>query len=413
MDQRATTAQDESRAKVEKLPPARQRPLRVALVTETFPPEINGVAHTLGHFVTGLIDKGHSLQVIRPRQGREDLPKRHERLEEILHTSAPIPGYRQLRFGLPARGLLLRRWRQFQPEVIYIATEGPLGGSALKAALQLGVPAVTGFHTNFDYYSRYYGIGFLERAINGFLRRFHNRSQCTLVPTKALQEQLRSKGFDNTRVLSRGVDIRLFKPARRSAALRDQWGIGEDALAVLYVGRLAPEKNLALAVEAFRALQTRRPDAKFVLVGDGPEARELRRLHPDFVFCGMRTGEDLAAHYASGDVFLFPSTSETYGNVILEAMASGLAVLAFDYAAGREHVVPGKNGQLARFKDRDEFIRLATSLVESSKALQAMGMQARLSAEDLDWRRIYDRFEEILFQHVNGDGSHETTASHE
>lgn len=382
--------------------------LRVALVTETYPPEINGVAHTLERLTNGLIERNHSMQVIRPRQGRDDLPKRHERLEELLRPGAPIPGYKGLRFGLPARGALLRNWRQRRPDIVYIATEGPLGQSALAAARRLDIPTISGFHTNFDYYTRYYRLGFLENAVLGVLRRFHNRTGATLVPTKAMHERLSDVGFENTAVLSRGVDIRLFQPGRRNEPLREQWGVSRDALAVIYVGRLAAEKNLSLAVDAFRAIQTHRPDARFVLVGDGPEARELRRLNPDFVFCGMRTGEDLANHYASGDLFLFPSMSETYGNVVLEGMASGLPVLSFDYAAGREHIVDGENGALVPFEDDAAFVRRAVELAGSTDALRTLGMNARLTAEQLDWRRIHDRFESLLKSQLRG-GRHESS----
>jgi glycosyltransferase involved in cell wall biosynthesis len=387
--------------------------MRIVVVTETYPPEVNGVAHTLGRLAEGLIDKGHSLQVIRPRQGREDLPRRHERLEELLLPGLPIPGYRGLRFGLPAVRALAKCWRRFDPDVIYIATEGPLGMSALRAARSLGIATVSGFHTKFDYYSRYYRLGFLEGAILAVLRRFHNGTGCTLVPTTTLREQLETKGFENVRVLSRGVDIRLFQPGRRRTDLRGQWGVAEDGLAVIYVGRLAPEKNLSLAVEAFRGLQARRPEARFVVVGDGPAARELRRLNPDFVFCGMRTGEDLAEHYASGDLFLFPSSSETYGNVVLEAMASSLPVLSFDYAAGREHIVDGHSGALVPLGDHDAFIRRARELVEHTERLRQMGIQARYAAERLDWRRIHDRFERVLYGQAFGGLSYEPVASND
>lgn len=389
------------------------RTLRIAVVTETYPPEVNGVAHTLGRLTEGLLDKGHRLQVLRPRQGRDDLPKRHERLEEVLVPGLPIPGYRGLRFGLPNIRSVAKTWSRFEPEVVYIATEGPLGMSALRAARAHGVPTISGFHTKFDYYARYYGIGLLEGFILNVLRRFHNATDCTLVPTALLRKQLEQRGFENVEVLSRGVDIRLFQPGRRHPGLREQWGVDKSALAVMYVGRLAPEKNLSLAVDAFRTLQTHRPKARFVVVGDGPAAQELRRLNPDFIFCGTRTGEDLAQHYASGDLFLFPSTSETYGNVVLEAMASGLPVLSFDYAAGGEHIVDGTNGGLVPLADRDAFIRRAVELVEHPDKLRELGMRARYSAEHLDWRRIHDQFERVLLRKAYGGLSHEPATSHD
>jgi glycosyltransferase involved in cell wall biosynthesis len=249
--------------------------------------------------------------------------------------------------------------------------------------------------------------------VRATLRRFHNRSDATVVPTRALRRELEATGFRNVEVMARGVDIRLFNPSRRDARLRDQWGVDGETLAVIYVGRLAAEKNLALAVEAFRALQAQRPKARFVLVGDGPQAGELRRLNPDFVFCGMRTGEDLAAHYASADLFLFPSTSETYGNVVIEGMASGLAVLAYDYAAGEEHIVDAENGALAPFDDDAAFVARARELSTDLEGLRRLGLQARLTAEGLDWRRIHERFETILSLDTGTEVSDATAPSYE
>jgi len=172
------------------------------------------------------------------------------------------------------------------------------------------------------------------------------------------------------------------------------------------VGRLAAEKNLGLAVEAFRALQSKCPAARFVLVGDGPLAAELKRQHPDFVFCGMRTGEDLARHYASGDVFLFPSTSETFGNVVLEAMASGLAIVAYDYAAAREHLRDGRSAALAHLDDGHGFVARARALVEDPERIRVLGAAARERALSVDWDHIYDTLESLLQAHAAGGLSH-------
>lgn len=378
---------------------AHTSPMNVAVVTETYPPEINGVAHTLSKLVGGLIERGHHVTVYRPKQGKDDTPQRHSRLKEHLLRGAALPGYKGLHFGFPATGVLKRHWTDSRPDALYIATEGPLGISARRLAEKMGIAQVTGFHTNFDYYSRYYGVGFLEKPIDGFLRRFHNRSDATLVPTKAMHEKLRLRGYSNTRVLSRGVDTELFSPNKRSQSLRQQWGLTESDIAILYVGRIAAEKNLKLAVKAFEAIKAKRPDARFVLVGDGPMARALQQEHSDYVFCGMRTGEDLAAHYASGDIFLFPSKSETYGNVVLEALASGLPVVSHDYAAAREHVTEGENGCLAPFGDSDAFIKQAVTL-SCHPSVKELSHNARKIALNEDWSNIHDRFEAILREHL-------------
>jgi len=385
--------------------PAAGTALRLAVVTETYPPEINGVAHTVQHMVDGMRERGHDIQLIRPRQGRDDRGWRERGLQVRPQPGAPIPGYANLRFGFPVRRRIRHAWHAFEPDAVYIATEGPLGGAALAAARSLGLPVVAGFHTNFDRYSRYYGVGFLEPVIHGFLRRFHNRAQVTLVPTAELKRQLEAMGFDHCRVLSRGVDTALFNPHRRDQTLRTAWRASADGPVVLYVGRLAPEKNLDLAVRAFRAMQARRPEARFVLVGDGPATPELRRLNPDFVFAGMRRGVDLAAHYASADVFLFPSTTETFGNVVIEAMASGLAVVAFAYAAPGEHIRHEETGLLAPLRDADSFMRLATRLADSPARCHDLGTAARRRAEALDWQAIYQELE-ALFEELSRASKH-------
>lgn len=375
--------------------------LRIAVVTETYPPEINGVALTLRQWVTSLSRRGHRLLLIRPRQMRHDQPHADDAEQTVLVAGVPLPSYKALRFGLPCRKRLQAEFTAFVPDVIYIATQGPLGGSALNAARRLGIPAITGFHTNFDHYSRYYGLGLLKPIIQGFLRRFHNRSHATLVPTDELRQRMLAQGYRDCRVLARGVDTQVFNPVHRSPTLREHWGVDAKQPIVLYVGRLAAEKNLDLAVRTFREMQTVRADARFVLVGDGPMTATLQAEHPDFIFCGMQVGETLARHYASADIFLFASVTETFGNVIVEAMASGLAPLAFDYAAAREHVQHRHSGFLAPLGDEDEFTRLAHELVQSEATWRQLGQAARQVAERLDWQRIHSQLESLFFEFAN------------
>jgi glycosyltransferase involved in cell wall biosynthesis len=372
------------------------RGLRIALVTETYPPEVNGVAMTTQRMVDGLLRRGHSVQLIRPRQGPSDGPPSGRAVEQLLVAGLRLPNYRDLRVGLPALGLLTRAWRAQRPDIVHVVTEGPLGWAALAAARRLGLPAASDFHTNFHAYSTHYGFGLLRGMIGAYLRRFHNQSLCTFVPTRQLRAELEREGYRAVDVVARGVDTTLFNPARRSPALRQTWGLGPDDLAVIYVGRLAPEKNLPLALSAFAAVRRKRPDARLVLVGDGPARSRLERNGPAHVFAGMRTGEDLAAHYASGDLFLFPSQTETFGNVTLEAMASGLAVVAYDYAAAREHLVHGQNGLLAALGDGPAFERNAVRVAMDPQLMAAMRRKARLTAESVSWDHVIDRFASAL-----------------
>jgi glycosyltransferase involved in cell wall biosynthesis len=379
-------------------PPA--RPLRIALVTETFPPEVNGVAMTIGRMLEGLLLRGHHVQLARPRQQRGEAARTGPQLEELLLASVPLPRYQGLRMGLPAGRVLARAWRGWLPDLVHVVTEGPLGRSALEQARRMGLPATTDFHTNFHSYSAHYGVGFLKGVIGAYLRGFHNRALCTFVPTRQLREQLVGEGYRGLEVVARGVDTRLFNPARRSALLRRQWGVQDADPVVAYVGRIAPEKNLPLVLSAFSAMRRREPRARLVLVGDGPARAQAQRLHPEHVFAGMRTHEDLACHYASADLFLFPSVTETFGNVTVEAMASGLAIVAFDYAAAREHVTHGENGVLAPLGDAGAFERAAVDLIADCARIRNLGRNARLTAERIDWDQVNDEFAAALVRHA-------------
>ncbi len=370
-------------------------PLRIALVTETFAPEINGVAHTLGQLVRGLHARGHQLQLVRPRipDSEGSAP---EQVEQLPVASLPIPGYRELRFGLPAGGRLHRAWQGWRPDVLYVATEGPLGWSAVASARRLGIPCISGFHTNFHSYSQSYHAGVIAPLALAYLRHLHNRTQGTLVPTHELAAQLTAQGFERMAVMGRGVDTERFSPVKRRAELRTQWGVEEETPVAIYVGRVAPEKNLPLVIKAWHALRQGDPRIPLVVVGDGPLRGQLQRRHPEVRFVGMHTGEALAQHYASADIFLFPSTTETYGNVTLEAMASGLAPVVFDYAAGRLHLRHGESGLLAPLDEPQQFVALAASLAQAPQQVERLRRAARAAALAATWPLIVERFEGVL-----------------
>ena len=395
MHARRFTAMESDRISLQQLPSA-SRTLRVAVVTETYPPEINGVAITIRQMVAGLQQRQHQVQLIRPRQSQRESAASGLYFEEILQRGLAIPRYSNLRFGLPAKQALLRLWSVKRPDVVHLVTEGPLGWSALAAAVKLKIPCSSDFHTNFHSYSKHYGVGWLQKPILGYLRRFHNRAGCTLVPTKSLRAELLKHGYLNLKIVARGVDTRLFHPGKRSAELRAQWGAGPRDLVAIYVGRLAPEKNLPVVLRAFAEVKRVRKEARLVLVGDGPERAALQKSHPEHIYAGLRTGEDLAAHYASGDVFLFPSLTETYGNVTVEAMASGLAVVAYRYAAAADHIQHARNGIAVEVDDAMEFAHLAGALAKDRDRIASMGRRARATAERIDWECVNDEFEAAL-----------------
>jgi glycosyltransferase involved in cell wall biosynthesis len=370
--------------------------MRIAVITETYPPEVNGVALTVHGLVERMAADGHELLLVRPRQpGVSALPP-PQPIDELLVAGAGLPKYPGLRFGFPAGALLRRRFSAWRPDAVYVATEGPLGWSAVRAARRLGIPVATGFHTRFDAYARAYGLGLLEPIVRHWLRRLHNASGATVVPTKELRNWLEQRGFRRVRVVARAVDTELFDPARRDAGLRACWGVADHALAVIYLGRIAAEKNLDLAINAFRCIQLRQPAARFIWVGAGPEAERVRREHPDFHFAGLRLGEDLAAHFASADLFLFPSLTETFGNVTLEAMASGVPTVAFDYGAAHEHLRDGEHGCLVPFGNAREFVNAAVALAGDAAARHDMRSATRRAAIKLRPEKVARDFVGLL-----------------
>ncbi|MGV2836674.1 glycosyltransferase, partial [Pseudomonas shirazensis] len=241
-------------------------------------------------------------------------------------------------------------------------------------------------------------LGLLARLLTHYLRWFHRRSAVTLVPSISQRVDLERRGFTQLAMLARGVDACLFNPARRSQMLREAWGLAEQDLAIMYVGRLAAEKNLNLLKPCLQALQQRYPQQRLrlIMVGDGPQRASLEQQLPDAVFCGAQRGQHLAEHYASGDVFLFPSLTETFGNVVLEAMASGLAVVAYDQAAAAQHVRHGHSGAVAMPGDQIGFIDAACWLLEESETLRRVRLNARQHASRQGWPAIVEQFEGYL-----------------
>jgi len=370
--------------------------MRIAVVTETYPPEVNGVSLTVQGLVAGMADDGHEMLLVRPFQpGVSTLPPPRP-IHELLVRGAALPKYPGLRFGFPAGRALTRLFDARRPDAVYVATEGPLGWSAVRTARRLGIPVATGFHTRFDAYAGAYGLGPLTPLVRYWLRRLHNASGATVVPTPELREWLERHGFQRVRVVARGVDTKLFDPARRRQKLRERWGVAPDGVAVIYVGRIAAEKNLSLAIEAFRRIRERRPDARFVWVGTGPLAARLRQEHPDFIFTGLRLGEDLAEHFASADLFLFPSLTETFGNVTIEAMASGVPTIAFDYGAARAHLIDREHGRFVASGDDAAFIAAAVAVAADAGQRRLMSAAARRAALALKPERVARDFVGML-----------------
>jgi glycosyltransferase involved in cell wall biosynthesis len=287
-----------------------------------------------------------------------------------------------------------------RPDVVHIATEGPLGWSALQAAKVLKLPVTSDFRTNFQSYSKHYGVGWLRKPIVAYLRKFHNATACTMVPTRELKKTLGENGFLNLKVVSRGVDTHLFNVNKRNEQLRANWGATDQTKVLISVGRMAPEKNLEQVLKVFDALKFMGDQVKLVMVGDGPLKEQFKLRYPEIIFPGMLSQSELANYYASSDLFVFPSQTETFGNVTLEALASGIPVLAFDCAAARDWVQPNVNGWLIPENQPDEFASKAIEIFKSENLLSEVTLSTRQQIVHLDWDQIAEQVESVLWDAI-------------
>ena len=367
-------------------------PLWIEVVTDTYVPDINGVSFSLGRLCNGLRGLGHRVEIIRSGRSNGE--------NETTVLSWPLPGYWEVKVGAPWPGELYRRWKINRPDVIYVAIETPLGFSAAAAALKLGIPVVGGFHTNFREYLQNYGVDWVGKQVWRYQKWFHDRLDRTLVPSPDAREKLMQAGFTKVSVLGRGVDTELFNPTRRSETLRREYGVTGETPVALVVGRVSTEKNIGLAIRAFAKMKQACPEMVCMVIGDGPARSKLMRDHPDVRFPGYLTGEALAACCASCDIMLFPSETETFGNVLLEGMSSGLAVLGYDYAAAGWHGEHGEN--LLKVRKGDEAAFLDAAVILLDRELRAkLGAGARRTAESLGWPAIVKELEGIFREVIN------------
>ena len=360
--------------------------MRVTLVTETYFPQVNGVSRTLGQLAHALTRMGDLVQVVHPDYGE---PAESDRV--CLVRSTTMPFYPELRLPLPPFGNTLRAISAFAPDILHVATEATLGHAALRYALDRAIPVVSSFHTNFDQYADHYGVGWIKGTIWRYLRWFHNAGRETYVPSRATIADLEGKGLERLVLWPRGVDCRMFRPDRPGREeVRRALGFAPDDVVILHVSRIAAEKNVAYLGESLAAVAAADTAVRLLVVGDGPARRELEKtLGGAARFAGYRTGDDLADHYAAADLFAFASLTETFGNVILEAMASGLPVVALRCGGPGEIVRPGETGLLIEPGARPpEFAAAVLSLVDDARRREAMSAAARRYALSQTWEAI-------------------------
>ena len=363
--------------------------MRMVLFTDSYTPQVNGVARTLARLVEHAGERGHEVALVSPRVAGAALTDADMHL---ALPSIPFPWYPELRLALPLDPWSARRLDAFAPDLVHVATEATVGWSGLGWAEKRGVPLVTSFHTDIPSYLAGYGLGGLEPHAWNYLRSFHRRARMSFCPSLTTVAQLRDAGFDHDlRVWGRGVDPDLFNPRRRREQVRERLAPGARHV-LLYVGRLAPEKRVDLLIDAFNGLRGFfGEDVALVIVGDGPSGPALRQAGgPGVHFAGYLTGETLADAYAAADLFTFPSDTETFGNVVLEAMASGLPLVA----AARGGVVDlvGNENRGLLFPPGDVSALGATivHLLLEPQLRRRLALHARAEALRRSWTAVFD-----------------------
>ena len=361
--------------------------MRVAIFTDTFIPQVNGVARNTGMLAEALKARDIPCIVLSPDTGL----KTGQGYELYFSHGFNFPFYPECKVVLPNYRDIRRKLDLFRPDLVHLATEFSMGLCGLKYASRAGIPAVGSYHTNLPQYLSYYGISFFSDLTWKYLRWFHSRCAINYCPSESTRRLLEDKGFRNLDIFGSGVDTDLFSPEKRREYLRIRAGCGKSDTVLLYVGRLAPEKDLDVLMEAYVVLRKRYRDIRLVITGDGPMTEKLMRDAPSGVFfTGYLHGEELAEVYATSDIFLFPSTTETYGNVIIEAMASGLPVVA-PYSGGiRENLIHRHNGLACRPRSVSDMVEAVELLKEDTGLRKKLSEQARNHALTRTWNSVFD-----------------------
>lgn len=359
--------------------------MRIAYFTESLLPLVDGVSLTLGHLFASLESRGEEFRVYAPFVPPPEIAW-SRRVQRVRSFSFPL--YRDYKVSVPGGRRIAAELEAWQPDIVHVASPTPMALWAQGWARANGIPVVGTFHTHFVSYFPYYGLRGLEPLGWALLRRFYGRCDATYAPSCTIVDELRSHGVPNVRLWSRGIDTRRFSPNWRDADLREQLGASDDVPLLLLVSRLVKEKDLADLVPMEQMLQERGVPHRFALVGDGPMREDLQRLLPHAHFAGHQTGHELARWYASADVFVFPSTTETFANVVQEAMASGLPSVVVDRGGPPGVIEPGVSGLVARANDPADIADHVSRLLLDVPLRSAMGRAGRERALERSWDSV-------------------------
>ncbi|MGG1489588.1 glycosyltransferase family 1 protein [Bacillus licheniformis] len=359
--------------------------MKIAIFTDTFTPDVNGCARTLKRYTDYLEKNGMPYKVFAPESTHET--QFSSRIRRF--TSMPFFLYPECRIALPNLIKMKSELREFHPDLIHIATPFNIGLAGLKLAKKWNIPVVGSYHTDFDQYLSYYDLQMFSKLLWKYMLWFHKDFRKVFVPSRKTFMQLKAKQFRNLSIWKRGVDCSQFSPAHQTEHIRRRYGIKETYI-LSYVGRLAPEKDLEtlLKIASHPALKD---DVHWLIAGDGPLKKELEKRAPlNMTFAGYVKGEELASIYASSDLFVFPSPTETFGNSALEALACGTPVIGADSGGLKDFIQNGRNGFLSEPRNPEAFTANILRVLSNPSLKKRMAYEARSYALTQSWDVIFD-----------------------
>ncbi|ABC62482.1 glycosyltransferase family 4 protein [Erythrobacter litoralis] len=362
--------------------------LRIALFSGNYNYTRDGANQALNRLVGYLLRQGAAVRVFSPKVRDPDFEPTGE-LFDVPNIPMPVKGRGEYRMPTGLNTAAKNALREFKPNMVHVSSPDPTGHAALKWARERGIPVLASVHTRFETYPRYYGLGFIEPLIERILRRFYNRCDALVAPSQSMIDEYRSMGMhDDISLWTRGVDRETFNPSRRDLEWRRSYGLADEDVAIAFLGRLVMEKGLDVFADAIIELRKLQAPHKVLVIGDGPARGWFEKALPGGIFVGFQTGKDLGRALASADVFLNPSITETFGNVTLEAMASGLPVVAASATGASSLVNDGETGRLVPPGQPQEFAQAMAPYCTDDALRLAHGAAGERRSRDYSWDAI-------------------------
>lgn len=364
--------------------------MKIAIFSDTYYPQINGVTNTLDKLIQYFENNNIEYKIFAPRYADENKEEHTERFYSLKFFMYP-----ECRLALPNIFKISQSLLEFKPDIIHIMTEFNMGMAGMIYGRKHNIPTISNYTTNFSQYTEYYNLEIFKQPIWDYMKWFHNQNNITLCPSDEAQRLLNKNGINKTSLFSRGIDSHKFNPSFRNEKLRKELGL-DNKTTFLYVGRVAIEKDLHVLNESYRLIKEKYCDTALIITGDGPYSEECREMFPkDTIYTGFKKGHELAEIYASSDIFVCPSSTETFGNVVLEAMASGLAVIGADAGGIKEIISHKQNGLKFSAKNSDELTACMQELIKNNNLREYVKSNGLKFAKNRTWQKIIDNLFDV------------------